>query len=142
MQKPDHGWRELTTDEIKRLLTTQKHGRLGLCDNGKPYVVPLSYGYGDGVIYFHSARSGRKLDVIGQNNQACFEVDVWEKGWASVICCGRVTLRDDLEAKRKAFRLLMGADVPEERLSKLSSYIGVINIEQMTGRCSADFQLN
>ena len=55
--------------------------RLGFCDNDRPYVVPVNFGYAwpdSGLIlYFHGAAEGRKLDIIHRNNQVCFEMD-WQ----------------------------------------------------------------
>ncbi len=52
---------------------------LGLCDGGRPYVVPLSFGIRPGAggtaLYFHCASSGRKLDIIRINPQVCFAAD-------------------------------------------------------------------
>lgn len=53
--------------------------RLGLCDGDRPYVVPMNFGYDlDGAsltLYLHCAREGKKLDLIAQNPNACFEMD-------------------------------------------------------------------
>lgn len=140
MERPVHKSRELTRDEIELFLKKQLHGRLGLCVEGEPYVVPVAYGYSDGAIYFHGAKKGKKIDFIEKNDRVCFEVDEWQKGWASVICYGKVTLREDIEAKKKCFELLMGVDLPEDRIKGAIAYVGVIDIEEMTGRCSMDFE--
>jgi len=100
----------------------------------------VSYVYNEGAIYFHTAKRGKKIDFIEKNDRVCFEVDEWQKGWASVICYGKVTLREDIEAKSKGFKLLMGVDLPEERIMGARVYIGVIDIEEMTGRCSVDYE--
>ncbi len=50
--------------------------RLGLCDGGRPYVVPVSFGFDDGALYFHTAPDGRKIDIMRRNPRVCFEVDV------------------------------------------------------------------
>lgn len=77
--------------------------RLGLCDGGRPYVVPLSFGYENVgkelYIYFHCAKEGRKIDLIAKNNSVCVEADVLkgyvrtERGvtadYESVIANGR-----------------------------------------------------
>jgi len=76
-----------------------------------------------------------------KNNRVCFEVDKYRKGWASVICYGTVTLREDIEAKRQFFNVLMGQRPSDDYLAKMESYIGIIQIEEMTGRCSPDFSL-
>ena len=37
--------------------------RIGLCDDGTPYVVPMNFGYDGVYIYLHSALAGRKLEI-------------------------------------------------------------------------------
>ena len=38
-----------------------------LGDEGYPYAVPLSYVYFNNKIYFHSAKTGHKIDAITKN---------------------------------------------------------------------------
>ena len=53
--------------------------RLGLAENNMPYVIPLNYGYQFEnnvlTLFFHSAAEGKKIDIIKNNNSACFEID-------------------------------------------------------------------
>ena len=132
--------RELERDEMERLLKSNLLGRLSLCLGNKPYIVPISYIYQDGKIYLHMAKRGRKVEFIQRNNQACFEVDEWgEKGWLSVICYGKVSLYDDFETKKRGLEMLtkvahVDQKIPEERIKNMDVYIGVMEIEQMTGR--------
>ena len=134
--------RALSQDEMERFLREHSYGRLGLCLESEPYIVPVAYGYEQGKVYFHSARQGKKLDFIKKNNRVCFEVDEWQKGWASVICYGRVTLRDDVEAKKKCFALLTGQESSEEHLRDVKACIGIIEVKEMSGRCSTDFEFS
>jgi len=131
--------RALSQDEMERFVKEHSYGRLGLCFENEPYVVPVAYGYEQGRIYFHSARQGKKLDFIRKNNRVCFQVDEWQKGWASVICYGKASLREDAEAKKKCFQILTRQELSEEHLQNVNACIGIIQIEEMTGRCSADF---
>ena len=66
-------------DEKIAVLQKCKVCRLGLSENSLPYVVPLNYGYDfkDNILtlYFHGATEGKKIDIIKNNNLACFEVD-------------------------------------------------------------------
>ena len=135
-----HQWRQFNHGEMERFMQEHSHGRLGLCIEGEPYVVPVAYRYSEGAIYFHTGKHGKKLDFMKKNNKVCFEVDEWQKGWASVLSYGRITLRDDFEAKKKGFELLTGQSLLEDQISKAPVYIGTICIEEMTGRCSVDFQ--
>ncbi len=133
--------RALSRDEMERFVKGHSYGRLGLCFDNEPYVVPVAYGYEQGKIYFHSARQGKKLDLIRKNDRVCFQVDEWQKGWASVICYGRAILTEDVEAKKKCFEIMTGQELSEEHLQNVKVCIGIIPVEEMTGRCSADFSL-
>ena len=72
--------REITgLAEIMEILSRCQVCRLGMCQKGMPYVVPLNFGVereGERlVLYFHGAREGKKLDIIRENPQVCVEVD-------------------------------------------------------------------
>ena len=49
--------------------------RIGMFDGDFPYIVPMTYGCEEGVLYFHSAREGRKLSIMKDNNKVAFEID-------------------------------------------------------------------
>lgn len=100
--------------------------RLGLNDDGEVYIVPLNFGfeYKDGqyVFYFHSAKQGRKIDIIGRNPNVGFELDTHHEVYSkepsdiacncsarfqSVIGTGVVSFVTDLEEKKRGLLLLM-----------------------------------
>ena len=62
--------------EVEAILAEATVCRLAMCDGDQPYVVPLSFGYRDGTLYFHTAMEGKKLCILAKNNRVCFEVDV------------------------------------------------------------------
>ena len=124
----------MTHDEMERFLKKCTHGRLGLTFQNESYVVTVSYGYDQGRLFFHSGKQGKKVDFIKNNNRVCFEVDERQEGWASVICYGTATLREDIEAKREFSEVHLGRKQSDEELEKLTTYIGVMQIEDMTGR--------
>ena len=53
--------------EIKKFLAEQKIIRVGFCDGGEVYIVPVNYGHeycGEKpVFYFHGAMAGRKYEL-------------------------------------------------------------------------------
>ena len=52
--------------------------RLGFADGEDCYIVPLSFGFCHEVarvLYFHSAREGRKLELARKYGRAAFEMD-------------------------------------------------------------------
>ena len=62
---------------IDALLLKMEHGDLGTVDNeGKPYVVPVSFKYIDGAIYmfFDYDDRGEKVDNLRENPHVCFTV--------------------------------------------------------------------
>ena len=60
---------------------------LALCDDGQPYVVPLSFGYDGEYLYFHAAREGRKIDIIKKNHRVGFEFDILQEIVKSEDAC-------------------------------------------------------
>ena len=64
---------QLTTEDCEEILRSATSGTLAvLGDGGYPYAVPLSFVYADGIIYFHSAKSGHKIDAIKNHDKASF----------------------------------------------------------------------
>jgi nitroimidazol reductase NimA-like FMN-containing flavoprotein (pyridoxamine 5'-phosphate oxidase superfamily) len=124
--------REITdTGDKLEIIGRCKVCRLGLADGNEPYIVPLNFGYEftEGVLslYFHSAREGRKIDILRKNRRACFEIDgkhelirggtACEYGFAyeSVIGAGFVEFIEDREGKIRALNLLMRRQTGEDR---------------------------
>lgn len=65
--------------------------RLALCDDGAPYLVPLSFGEeergGELTLYFHGARTGTKLDLIARDPRVGFEMDCVRKTVVDETAC-------------------------------------------------------
>jgi nitroimidazol reductase NimA-like FMN-containing flavoprotein (pyridoxamine 5'-phosphate oxidase superfamily) len=139
-------------DTIDGILRQATVCRLGLCDDGMPYVVPLNYGYDGDCLYFHSAREGRKMEVLKANPNVCFEVDVdhelvptetacdWTARFRSVIGFGKARPVEDLDEKRRALDVLLGHysdgdyQYTEEALAEVA--VIRIEIEEITGKQS------
>ena len=63
----------LSKEECEKILYKATSGVLALeGDNNYPYTVPISYLYEDNKIYFHSAKSGHKIDSIKKNQKVSF----------------------------------------------------------------------
>jgi nitroimidazol reductase NimA-like FMN-containing flavoprotein (pyridoxamine 5'-phosphate oxidase superfamily) len=60
--------------EIDRVIGQSNICHLALIADGRPYVVPVTFGYGNNAIYFHSAAEGRKIRAIKNNDQVCFNI--------------------------------------------------------------------
>lgn len=81
--------RQLSEDETRKLLASERVGRLGCIFDGAPYVVPVSYIFRDDRIYIHSLL-GRKIAALRANPRACLQVDEIrdEYQWRSAIAYG------------------------------------------------------
>ncbi len=140
----------LSGEEMLRMLATERVGRIGLNDEPQPYVVPTDFAYGDGVIYIHSPRGGRKTELAQRGGHVCFEVDRFNDGvteYRSIIIRGPIhEIKDDAE-KARAMRILAekakasGDHTPHTHsATRPSSGISIfrIDIEEMTGVKSPD----
>ena len=88
--------------EVESIMNRACVCRLAMCQECAPYVVPLCFGYEKGALYFHSAREGRKLEILKKIPRVCFEMDIdWEvvrsgdhcnMRYRSVIVFGKATL--------------------------------------------------
>jgi nitroimidazol reductase NimA-like FMN-containing flavoprotein (pyridoxamine 5'-phosphate oxidase superfamily) len=98
------------TDEIdaRQMLTKGEYGVLSTVgSDGLPYGVPLSYTYRDGVIYFHTAPEGRKVENLIAAAQASFCVvgetevqpEMFSTRYESAIASGEVR---ELEGEDKS----------------------------------------
>ena len=117
--------REVTdTAAIRAILDKAQVLHLAMIDGDRPYVVPLHYGYtlenGVLTLYLHSAKEGRKLDVLQKNDRVAFvlETDVspisggdipckYGAAYASVMGEGRATILTDPVEKTDALTMLM-----------------------------------
>ncbi len=85
---------EMTREEIDRFLENSRIGRLGMADsNGHPYVIPFPFCWNDGALYVRLAMTGRKGELLHDNERVCFEVDEYAddfSDYASVLIEGRL----------------------------------------------------
>lgn len=116
--------REVTDNErINEIIKECDCCRLGFCDEGSVYIVPLSFGFKfDGVnrtLYFHSAKEGRKIELIKKGEAVGFEMDArhriygadtacsYSTGFVSIIGEGRAEFIEDNNEKERALSLIM-----------------------------------
>lgn len=138
-------------EEMEAILRGENVGFLGMCREGKPYVVPLTYVYENGRIVFHCAWKGQKLEYIKANPQVCFTVGRQYGAVCrhpqgaqclgdqdSVICLGKARILEDEAERRQALNafnrgLMPGVpDIPREAAARCCAV--EIAVEKMTGR--------
>jgi nitroimidazol reductase NimA-like FMN-containing flavoprotein (pyridoxamine 5'-phosphate oxidase superfamily) len=138
--------------EIDRILRKATVCRLGLVDGAIAYIVPLSFGYEGNTLYFHSAREGKKIDLLKRNAVVCFQFDVdaepvrsetscgWTMRYRSVIGSGTASFVEDPGGKSSAMKIIMRQytdgphEFPEEMLRKIA--VIKVAIGEISGKVS------
>jgi nitroimidazol reductase NimA-like FMN-containing flavoprotein (pyridoxamine 5'-phosphate oxidase superfamily) len=138
---------------LEQILWQGRVCQLAIADLPAPYVVSLNYGYRDGILYFHSAPEGHKLNLLHHNPLVGFSVVIdlgiaqaqtacnWGARFRSVVGHGQIEFIEDLESKRNALKLLMAQysdaehTFPDQEISRTCVFRLVIL--QMTGKMSS-----
>lgn len=141
--------REIVGEEIETILQKGEYGILSTVgQDGKPYAVPLSYAWKDGLIHLHCAANvGKKLENISYCSEVCFVVvgdttvqpEKFGTLYESVILTGQMMPSKDkqvslvalLEKYSKEF-LEKGMQYIQAAWDKTGTY--VICPEQITGK--------
>lgn len=142
---------QLSKEVCDNILRNATSGTLALLGDGDyPYAVPLSFVYCGTCIYFHSAKSGHKIDAIKNHDKASFCViekdeihgDEFTTYFRSVIAFGRITIVSSPGEKLEGAKLLGRKYNPndEEGLSreieKSLAHMELLrfDIEHLTGK--------
>ena len=108
---------QISDEECVRILKEELRGVLSVQgDDGYPYGLPINHYYNeeDGCLYFHSGKTGHKIDAIRRNDKASFCVydpgfrkeGAWALNIKSVIVFGRIEIIDDRETVYEISRRL------------------------------------
>ncbi|NWJ49192.1 MAG: pyridoxamine 5'-phosphate oxidase family protein [Chloroflexi bacterium] len=118
----------LSLEESIAVLNNGTSGVLAVSgDNDYPYAVPLSYVYHDSKIFFHSSKTGYKLDAIARNNKVSFCVidqdnvvpEEYTTYFRSVIVFGKARILEDEVEKRSALEILAARYSPDHEQGRL-----------------------
>lgn len=105
--------------EMESILYAAKVGRLGICQNGVPLIIPVNFAYEPGSIYVHGSSSGLRVDVIRENPHVCFEVDEflatvpastpceYDTAYRSVVASGSAQVLSTPDEKIHPLRLIV-----------------------------------
>lgn len=93
--------------------------RIALCNDDKPYIVPMNFGFRDNCLYLHSSSEGQKMDILSKNRNICFEVDIkselvksdsacnWGMKYYSVIGFGKTNFIGNINEKKEILDIIM-----------------------------------
>jgi uncharacterized protein len=119
---------------------------------GKPYVIPMNFGFDGEFVYFHGSATGKKADVLKKNQAVCISFSTdhelryvneevacsWSMRYRSVLVYGMAEIIEDPEEKINILNVIMAhyTDRPFEYNAPSIKEVMVfkVRIEQMDGR--------
>jgi uncharacterized protein len=119
----------LNSKEIEEIIKKCQVCHVAMVDQeGNPYLVPMNFGFEDGVIYLHSSQVGKKIGILKNNPQVCIEFSTdyllryqnenvacsWSMKYRSVLAHGKVTFIDDELEKVHHLNIIMKNYTPKE----------------------------
>ena len=145
--------KEITdTEAIVSIIRRSTVCRLGMSDDGQPYVIPMSFGYQDGAVYFHCAPEGRKIEILRKNPRVCIEFDVdcllktgdsackWGFHFNSAIAFGVAAIIEDYTEKQAGLDIIMrqySGDVFMYSESAFDKIVVIrVNVTELTGKAA------
>lgn len=115
--------RDLTyKPELELIIWKCNFCNLAMVDpDGKPYVIPMNFGYDGNYVYLHSGQSGKKIDILKANPEVCISFSTdhqlrwvneevacsWGMKYRSVLAYGKVEFIDDYDKKEEALKVIM-----------------------------------
>jgi Predicted flavin-nucleotide-binding protein len=143
----------LDQELLEKILHTEPVCRIALSDGGCPYLVPMIFAHQDNFLFLHSAKEGKKINILKENNRICFEVESnveivpaenacnWTIKYYCIIGFGQACFVDNIDEKKTIMNLMMDKysgrknwEFPKEALEKTA--IIKIRIDEMTGKKS------
>jgi uncharacterized protein len=88
---------------------------------GKPYVIPMNFGFDGEFVYFHGAAKGKKADVLRNRPEVCISFSTdhelryvnedvacsWSMRYRSVLVHGKAEFVEVPEEKVKCLNIIM-----------------------------------
>jgi nitroimidazol reductase NimA-like FMN-containing flavoprotein (pyridoxamine 5'-phosphate oxidase superfamily) len=141
---------------IEEILSNAQICRIAMLDNDRPYLLPFNYGYRDNCIFVHSAKEGKKIELLRKNNLVCFEIEQmvqiikhekackWSTLYRSVVGYGYVEIIADFERKIQGLQIIMAQHgAPEtndfDRRHVDAVVILKLTIDTITGKQSGNW---
>jgi len=139
--------------EIDEIIKKSDVCRLAFAKDNIPYITPVSFGYDGKSIFVHTAKTGKKIEFIKENNLVCFEFDAdvktigdeeipckWTSAYRSVIGYGRIIELINHQEKVSAINQIMlhysGKEWDFEESMLKSVKLWKIEIEKISGKKS------
>ena len=146
------------TDKVilEDILRQSKICRIGMIDNGMPYILPFNYGYNDNQIYIHCALSGKKIDLLRENPRVSFEMEQtveivkndkackWTTTYRSIVGYGNIDIITDFVQKQKGLEIIMAHNGAPDLIDFEPKHVDSVlilnlKIDSLTGKQSSNW---
>jgi nitroimidazol reductase NimA-like FMN-containing flavoprotein (pyridoxamine 5'-phosphate oxidase superfamily) len=139
--------------ELEEIILKCEYCNVAMIDmDGKPYLVPMNFGFCDNVLYLHSAPEGKKIEILGHHPDVCvsFSYDhvlryqdksvgcSYSMKYRSVLLYGKVEFISDQKSKEEALHFIMkqykaeGYRFSEPAVKSICVFI--VKVEKLEGR--------
>jgi nitroimidazol reductase NimA-like FMN-containing flavoprotein (pyridoxamine 5'-phosphate oxidase superfamily) len=137
----------ISDEEALRLLAEALVAHIGVVEDGKPYVTPMSFVL-DGRRLLFRTKPGKRFEAIGANPSVCVEVSSFDEeagDWVSVVITGTARELTDEATTSRTVELLfdkyesfLGSPLGHGGLQPMASFPHVIEvtIDEITGMSS------
>jgi len=144
--------------ELREIIDRADVCRIAFADGSEPYIVTMNFGClwdGDRLtLYFHCAKAGRKIDLLGRNSRVCFEMDIdhelfkdevpcrWGMKFRSIVGYGALEIVKDPAERHKGIGLVLehygfpGQPEPDERMMSVIEVLR-LDVEEFAGKKKA-----
>ena len=131
-------------EKINEVFQNALYCHVAFTDGQQPYVIPLSYGYADGCIYFHGSLDGKKMRMLQENPKVSFALEhavalrrdaktacKFSMCYGSVVGTGEASVVQDLDEKSAGLNIVVGhyGAEPEAYPVKALQGLSVVRIE-------------
>ena len=108
--------------ELDKIISKCQVCHVAMTDpEGKPYVIPMNFGYDGEYVYFHGSSKGKKTDILKMHPDVCISFSTdhdlryvneevacsWSMRYRSVLVYGRAEFVEDPEEKIKCLNVIM-----------------------------------
>ncbi|HFS5790875.1 TPA: pyridoxamine 5'-phosphate oxidase family protein [Citrobacter werkmanii] len=141
-------------DEIISIIKTHQVCRIALNDERSPYIVPVNFGYayqdGHWTIWFHGARTGKKMRLLRKNPAISVEIEGdhqlieaeyacdYSYAYTSIIASGEAVIVQDRKEMQRGLNMIMRQVAPGRSFSyrdDMMKAVCVVRIDCHTLTC-------
>jgi len=127
--------------EIEDIINKSYSCRIAFHDKQFPYIIPMNFGYKNNTFYFHTAKTGKKIELIKQNNNVAIQIDIENSlvlnveqaehctmKFQSVIAYGKASFIEEKNEKNNALNILMNQFVKDKSYNFKNKLIDAVTI--------------